>query len=59
MVHSCAFQVALRCATSLVARNQMQPVVMESLSYAQQKFSGCAAVASSECFAAKVGRSKL
>ena len=59
MVLSCAFEVALRCATSLVARKQMQPVVMKALFDTQQQFSGCAAVASSECFAAKVGRSKL
>ena len=36
-----ACQVALRCATSLVARNQMQPVVMIALLSAQQRFSGC------------------
>ena len=46
-----ALQVALRCATSLVARNQMQPVVMKALFDTQQQFSGCATVASSECFA--------
>ena len=46
-----AFQVALRLATSMVARNQMQPVVMKALFDAQQNVSGCAAVASNECFA--------
>ena len=55
----CAFQVALRCATLLVARNEMQPEVMKALFDSQQQFPGCAAVASNECFAAKVGRSKL
>ena len=48
----CAFQVALRYATSQVARNQMQPVVMVVLFDSRQQFSGCAAVASGECFAA-------
>ena len=45
-----AFQVALRCATSLVARNQMQPVVMIALLSAQQRFSGCAAARMDESF---------
>ena len=45
-----AFQVALRCATSLVARNQMQPVVMNVIFAAQQRFSGCADGMSSEFF---------
>ena len=35
------FQVALRCGISLVARNQMQPVVMIAILSAQQRFSGC------------------
>ena len=45
------FQVALVGATSLVARNQMQPVVMKALFDTFQKLSGCVAVASGECFA--------
>ena len=45
-----AFQVALRCATSLAACNQMQPVVMKALFDAHYQFSGCAAVASGACF---------
>ena len=35
------FQVALVGATSLVARNQMQPVLIIALLSAQQRFSGC------------------
>ena len=45
-----ALQVALRCATSLVARNQMQPVVMCALFSTQQRFSGCAAARMDESF---------
>ena len=45
-----ALQVALRCATSLVARNQMQPVMMNVIFAAQQRFSGCADGMSCECF---------
>ncbi len=45
-----AFQVALRLATSLVARNQMQPVVMKALFDSRQQFSGCAGGSSNECF---------
>ena len=45
-----AFQVALRCATSLAACNQMQPVVMNVIFDAQQRFSGCADSMSCECF---------
>ena len=35
-----AFQVALRCTTSLVARNQVQPVLIDALFDTQQRFSG-------------------
>ena len=46
----CAFQVALRYATSQVARNQIQSVVMNVFFDAQQRSSGCAAGMSRECF---------
>ena len=36
-----ASQRALRCATSLAMRNQMQPVLMDALFRTQQRFSGC------------------
>jgi hypothetical protein len=38
----CAFQVAFRSATNLVACNQMQPVTMNALFVGEQQFSGCA-----------------
>jgi len=36
-----AFQVAFSSATNVVARNQMQPVVMYALFVGEQQFSGC------------------
>jgi len=39
-----ASQVAFSSATNVVARNQMQPVVMKALLDAHQRFSGCTAV---------------
>ena len=53
-----ASQVALRCATSLVARNQMQPVVMCALFSTQQRFSGCAAARMDESFGYLIAGSK-
>ena len=38
---SLVFQVALRCETPRAMDNQMQPVLIDALLSAQQRFSGC------------------